>query len=159
MVKEVGILNSVEEMVDALEKLVSHGGSKSGRVIDKLTRSSKGEIFILKYLYEKDTTVLPSELSEAMGSSTARISAALKSLESKGLVCREIDPSDRRNILVSITQAGHDRIVEMIHRKHRYLSAILTEMGLENARQFVCLATLFTEIAHSMLDNEHMWME
>lgn len=146
-------MNGIDEMVDALEKIMSHGGPGNNKAMDEFTRSGKGELFILKYLYEKNAAVLPSELSEALGSSTSRISAALGSLEKKVLIHREIDTSNRRNILVTITSAGRERIMAMTKQRHNHLTAILTEMGEKNARDFVRLITLFFEISSRTFAN------
>ena len=63
----------------------------------------QGGAFILQYIYMSKREVLPSEISNEMSISTARIAAALGNLESKGLITRQIDKSDRRRILVSLT--------------------------------------------------------
>ena len=130
------------EMVDALSELMSRR-----KVMDDLNRSGKGEIFILKYLFMKDTPALPSELSEALSSSTARISAALRTLERKGQIHREIDTTNRRYILVTITEAGRERIRVIMRQMRSHLIQVLTEMGEEDAREFVRLSARFFEIA------------
>lgn len=146
-------MNGIDEMIDMLEKIMSRGGSGHNKVMDKFTRSGKGEPFILKYLYEKNAAVLPSELGEALGSSTSRISAALGTLEKKGLIHREIDTANRRNILVTITSAGRERILAMTKQRRNYLVAVLTEMGEDNARDFVRLIIQFFEIANRTMPN------
>ena len=52
--------------------------------------------FVLTYISKHGGSVIPSEISNEMGISTARIAAALGSLESKGLITRRIDERDRR---------------------------------------------------------------
>jgi len=139
---EVNKLSSIEELVDSLGELMSRG-----KVMDEFNRSGKGEIFILRYLYTKESPASPSELSEALNSSTARISAALRTLEKKGQIHREIDTTNRRFILVTITEEGRERIRVNMQRMQNHLIQVLTVMGEKDAREFVRLSTRFFEIA------------
>jgi DNA-binding MarR family transcriptional regulator len=139
---EVNRLSSIEELVDSLGELMSRG-----KVMDEFNRSGKGEIFILRYLYTKESPASPSELSEALNSSTARISAALRTLEKKGQIHREIDTTNRRFILVTITEEGRERIRANMQRMQNHLIQVLTVMGEKDAREFVRLSTRFFEIA------------
>jgi len=139
---EVNRLSSIEELVDSLGELMSRG-----KVMDEFNRSGKGEIFILRYLYTKESPASPSELSEALNSSTARISAALRTLEKKGQIHREIDTTNRRFILVTITEEGRERIRANMQRMQNHLIQVLTVMGEKDAREFVRLSTQFFEIA------------
>ncbi len=138
----VNRLSGIEELVGSLEKLMSRG-----KVMDEYNRSGKGEIFILKYLYMKESPASPSELSEALNSSTARISAALGTLEKKGQIHREIDTTNRRFVLVTITEDGRERIRANIDRMRSHLIQVFTEMGEEDAREFVRLSKRFFEVA------------
>ena len=137
-------MSSIEELVDSLSELMSRR-----KVMDEYNRSGKGEIFILRYLYTKEAPASPSELSEALCSSTARISAALRTLEKKGHIHREIDTTNRRFILVTITEEGRERIRANIQRMQNHLIQVLTEMGEKDAREFVRLSMRFFEIAQS----------
>jgi DNA-binding MarR family transcriptional regulator len=139
---EVNRLSSIEELVDSLGELMSRG-----KVMDEFNRSGKGEIFILRYLYTKESPASPSELSEALNSSTARISAALRTLEKKGQIHREIDTTNRRFILVTITEEGRERIRANMQRMQNHLIQVLTVMGEKDASEFVRLSTRFFEIA------------
>ena len=81
----------------------------------KINDSMHGEQFVLSFVSHRGGSVTPSEISNAMGISTARIAAALNNLESKGLVTRSIDLRDRRRILVELTEEGKAK--EADHRK------------------------------------------
>lgn len=135
-------MSSIEELVKSLGELRS-----GGKIMDEFNRSARGEIFILRYLLEKNRPASPSELSEALSSSTSRISAALRSLEKKGQIHREIDTANRRFILVTITEEGRERIHENMQRMENYLVQVLTEMGEEDANELVRLFRRFFEIA------------
>jgi len=140
---------NIEKVVIALEEMMSGRGN----AMEQMSRSGKGELFILKYLNDKDTAVLPSEISDAMHISNARISAALGSLEKKGQIHREIDLTNRRNILVTITQEGRERILLNMKKMREHMVCVLTEMGEDDANEFVRLIKRFFEIASRVFDN------
>ncbi|MDR0671273.1 MAG: transcriptional regulator, partial [Oscillospiraceae bacterium] len=134
----------IEETVAALTELMM-GGYRD--VMEPLTRRAKGEQFILTHLYEKSGAALPSELSKALHSSTARVSAVLGALEKKGQIRRDIDTSNRRNILVTLTDTGCTRICSATKQMKACLTHIFTEMGERDALEFVRLNKRFLEIA------------
>jgi len=143
-------MDRIEEAVSTLEEIMS---GTHGNIMEQMGRSAKGELFILNFLSGKDAPVLPSEISEAMHTSTARISAALGSLEKKGQVHREIDTSNRRNILVTITEAGRERIRAIMAGMRGRIVRVLTEMGERDAVEFVRLTKLFFEAAGRMYED------
>lgn len=77
----------------------------------KMNDVMRGEAFALMFVHKSGGDVLPGKISGAMDISTARIAAALNSLERKGLVTRRINEQDRRQILVNLTPEGK-RLVE-----------------------------------------------
>ena len=95
----------VNDSVAALERILT---SDNFSVFERITRVSRGEIFVLKILLLRDGTSTPTEISEAMRSTKGRVSAILNSLEKKGFVGREIDRDNRRNIIVTLTDSGRD---------------------------------------------------
>jgi MarR family transcriptional regulator, organic hydroperoxide resistance regulator len=99
----------------------------------KITDSMHGEQFVLGYVSKHGGSVIPSEISNEMGISTARIAATLNSLQSKGLVTRRIDEKDRRRILVELTEEG--QALEAEHAKNilAMLARMLEDLGEEDA--------------------------
>ena len=74
-----------------------------------ISRAVQGEKQVLHCIAEEGSSLRPSDISEKMGISTARIAATLNALEGKGQVTRRIDESDRRRILVELTAEGSAR--------------------------------------------------
>ncbi len=103
----------------------------------QLNDSMHGEHFVLSYISKHEGGVIPSEISNEMGISTARVAAALNNLEGKGLITRAIDEADRRRILVNLTGAGraqverHDQKIMMITTK------MLQYLGENDAKEFL----------------------
>jgi DNA-binding MarR family transcriptional regulator len=135
-------MDVIDEAVEALSALLTRG-----KLLDEFSRSGKGEVFLLKYLFEKGGVAKPSEMREALRSSSARISAALGSLEQKGLVRREIDLANRRNIIVTLTEAGREKTLCIVRNMKSHLRSVLLEMGEEDAVDLVRLSKRFLEIA------------
>ncbi len=102
-----------------------------------LNDSMQGENFVLQYLSHQSGSALPSEISNTMGISTARIAATLNSLEKKGYVTRRIDSNDRRRILVDLTEEGKKMALE--HRQHMIdeMAKLLSLLGEEDAKEYV----------------------
>ena len=55
---------------------------------------------------------LPSELSAWLGVSRNTVSALLNGLEEQGLIERALHPTDRRQILIRLTDAGRAEVLE-----------------------------------------------
>lgn len=109
-----------------------------------------GEMFILNFLIFQQKDVLPSEISAAMNTSSARVAMALKSLESKGFVERRVDKGDRRKILVSITPLGQELVHSEREEMHSKMVKILEELGEEDAREYIRIVTHITEISQKV---------
>ena len=128
----------------ALDRMVvkfqSHG-------LEKIIDYSRGESFTLHYLLEKKSEVLPSEISSASNSSTARIAVLLGQLEQKGYITREVSKTDRRKIQVSLTDAGRKRAQQEKEEMHAYLEHIFTEMGEDDTEEFLRTAKKFFDIS------------
>ncbi|MDR1558333.1 MAG: transcriptional regulator [Clostridiales bacterium] len=146
-------MNKIEQAVAAMEEIKMMPGD-NGNLMDKMWRGGKGELFILKYLSSKDSAVTPSEISDAMRASTARISAALGTLEKKRQIHREIDLANRRNILVTITEEGRERSRSEMLRMREQMAKIFAEMGEQDAAEFVRLLKRFFEITNRVFDNK-----
>lgn len=90
----------------------------------QLSDSMHGEHFVLFYISQHEGNVIPSDISREMGISSARIAATLNSLESKGLITRQIDVEDRRRIIIDITDEGR----KMVKEHHKKIVGITINM-------------------------------
>lgn len=79
---------------------------KKTRPQKRINEAIHGEVLTLRFIHVHGGNVLPSEISGEINVSTARIAASLNRLEKKGLITRQIDTSDRRRILVNLTDEG-----------------------------------------------------
>jgi DNA-binding MarR family transcriptional regulator len=140
----------IQDTVIALEKIVY---ANRENLVEKMWRHGKGELFILKYLNDAADAVNPSDISSAMHTTTARVSAALGVLEKKEQIYREIDKSNRRNILVSITEKGRKRVDVDSAALRKQLTYVLSEMGEDDAAIFVRLLARFFKLSDQVFDS------
>jgi len=99
---------------------------------------SRGEIGILIYLHSTKNGVTSGTLSECLSVSTGRIASALKSLEKKEFIERHYnDPDDKRKVLVYITEAGRNFVIEGRQKGIKKTEDILRKLGEDDAKEFV----------------------
>ena len=109
-----------------------------------------GEIFILEHLDRKNKTMTPGELSAIMGGSSARTAIALRNLEQKGYIERDIDKTDRRKILVSITGEGQKLAREERETVLVKMRQILGELGEDDAKEYIRIIGRIVEITRKL---------
>ena len=97
---------------------------------------SRGELFLLNYLYVNGA-VSPGAMRDALQTSTARIAAALNSLERKGWINREPDDGDHRRKLVHLTPSGIEHIQDYRNKALQSITGLLTELGQEDAAEYL----------------------
>lgn len=127
---------------EALEELFANVAGKRSMMQDRFVLSGRGETFVLRRLRRIGTST-PSQLAAAMHSSSGRISAVLGSLQKKGLITREIDPDDRRNIHVLLTQEGLRQTERGDEEMRSVAYWIFSQMGERRTQEFVDLVTEF----------------
>ena len=137
-------------VTDAIESFRVIMSKRKGGNFDEIMKEQKGESFILHVLSKK-AEMLPSELSTALGSSAARISAVLGTLEKKGQVERRIDPDNRRNILVSITDSGRDRVEVEMRKWTKTLEHVFLDMGEIDTKEYLRLSSQFFQLLQEHL--------
>jgi len=119
---------------ELLEKMVALRRLKSQKSIDE---SLHGETFILGYIAQHGGDVNPGEICQGMNVSTARIAAALNSLEKKGLITRQIDPNNRSKIIVDITREGQ-KSAEKHQKTVLYTTTKMLEfLGEQDAKEYI----------------------
>ena len=123
------------QLAEDLLLILRHNSKLSYR--RELAGFSHGELLILTYLTENEGGIYAGNLCEKLDMTTPRISAAISSLQKKGLVTKETDTADRRKVRIYITSDG----LELISQKKAELTAtieqILRALGDEDAKEYV----------------------
>ena len=120
-----------EEYLHKIYRLSKHKTHK------EINESMHGEMFALQYIGLQGGDVLPSEISNMMHVSSARVAATLNSLESKGLITRRIDFSDRRRILVELTPNGKEEAEKHFQMILKNVAEMLSTVGESDAKEYV----------------------
>ena len=94
---------------------------------------------------EADQTAHQS-MHETLSVSKAAVSQMLGSLEKRGCIRREIDPENRRKIIITITKKGKSAIDKGQKRMDELFSRIIEQFGEKDTRQFVRLLKRFAEV-------------
>lgn len=122
---------------EVARKLIVYSRSLAKDSLSAAGGANVGETPVLQYLPRADGDVIPSEIAKKLGFSRARMSHILDSLETKGYVTRRPDPSDRRRVLVSITESGRDYAAKKNAESVALLSNQLSSLGEHDAQELV----------------------
>lgn len=102
-----------------------------------------GELHALQYLSKNiERDVYPSDLSEALHVTRARIASILASLRKKGFIGMELDEKDRRRMRVSMSASGTEYLNKKQEGVRVYLVQWLERLGEENTLEFIRLLNL-----------------
>lgn len=137
-------MDYTELAVELIQKMKVLHRAKSQK---NMNGALQGEQFVLHYLLHQGGDVLPGEISNEMDVSSARVATALNSLENKGLITRQIDKSDRRRIIVSLTAKGRDAAKKHKQAIVQEMAEVLALLGEEDAKEFIRIIGRLVEIA------------
>ena len=138
-----------EMLVDQTELLFRHGPHKL------IGKNARGECFVLRCLARSKAPLLPSDLSEQSHASTARIAVVLNTLEKKGLISRAIDPTDRRRILVSLTNVGQEYVAVIRTQLREDMKHLLEELGEQDAREYLRITKRILQISQEEFEERN----
>jgi len=114
-----------------------------------------GELMVLNHVARShaapEQSCFATDLYQEMHVTKPAISQLLNSLEKKGYLCREIDPTDRRRFTLSLTMAGR-AVAKQVTKKTELLGAEMTsKFGEENMRNLIDLFNKFADISESIM--------
>lgn len=115
-------------------------------------KSMEGERFVLFYVFHHGGTVLPSDISNEMGISTARVAVILNKLEDKHLILRTIDLSDRRRILVELTDKGKETAQVQSQMVIDMIVHMLKLLGSQDASDLVRIIGKLAKLAPDIIN-------
>ncbi len=108
----------------------------------------RGEEAILLFLFEKlkEKTITPSDISEKLEISTARVAVSLNSLQTKKLITRNIDLFDRRKINIRLTKLGQEQATHLKTTHLNKLNNILMKLGQKDTQELLRIIRKFIKI-------------
>lgn len=130
-------------------------------IIRRSTRDSMGmgetDILALRYLLRAQAsgkTVVPKDLSQFLGITSASTTSLIDRLVSSGHVRREAHPSDRRSVVVVPTVESDTEVRETLGAMHKRMMSVAESLSAEEARIVVAFLQKMAD-AIGMLDEEH----
>ena len=120
------------------------------RLMKRMDPHRQGEGFVIGYMdHHQGQTVYAGDLAKASGVSTARIAAALRTLEQKGLLTRSPSETDARKTVVRLTDAGMQLAQTMRMRLYSDIADVVDYVGAEEIDTFLRIAEKINDaIAH-----------
>ncbi|HEY2371696.1 MAG TPA: MarR family transcriptional regulator [Gaiellaceae bacterium] len=99
---------------------------------------------------DRDGAQTTSALAAAERIRPQSMAQTLSELEGDGLISRHPDRSDRRQILIELTERGHDRLREDRRRREGWLAeAIATTLSADEQRTLIDALPLLRRLAQS----------
>jgi DNA-binding MarR family transcriptional regulator len=115
-------------------------------ILSKRNFLLKGEDLFLATLNEIGGMSTPSKLSEYTDFTPARLSAIIKSLESKGYIVREQDELDKRCSIIEITEKGIIYSKQLRSTAAENSLEIINKLGEKDSVEFLRLMKRIFEI-------------
>ncbi len=100
-------------------------------------KNVQGENGVIIYLDNTEEKSTPSQISEFLGVTTARMASILNILEKKGMIKRSMDTEDRRKVMVEMTKEGKEYAAEGKKRAISKVSGLLEALGEDDAKEYV----------------------
>lgn len=113
----------------------------------QINESMRGESFILQYIASNESQMIPSEISDIMSISSARIATILNSLENKKYITRQIDVADRRRIIIGLTAEGREQAVKFRQMLLSAIEKMLSSLGEHDAKEYIRITGKMAELA------------
>lgn len=106
---------------------------------------------------EPNKGIFVSELAQILQVSTPAVSRMLKSLEDQTFVRREIDPNDRRNTMIFVTEHGMEVLERQEDLLDEMMGNVVRKMGFEKMEELIRLWTsLADHIEEEIEERKHV---
>lgn len=109
--------------------------------------STRGEEAALFWLSKLENPVSAGELAARLGITSGRIANILSSLDRKKLIERHRSSRDRRQINITLTEAGAAHIQQVYENAKASHISLLKKMGSAEAEDFIRLTSLAVKTA------------
>jgi DNA-binding MarR family transcriptional regulator len=116
---------------------------------------SQGRFHILMHLFRhKDSGGLsPSELSRHIGVKSASITGLVDTLEKNEMVCRQRDSSDRRKVLIKLTDYGESFLRRFLPQHQEHVRAFMSGITADENQQLTQLLKKVVETISSHIES------
>ncbi len=123
-------------------------------LLDRLKLSLKGENLLLMILSDLGGSGTPSKIIERLDFTGARLSAIIKSMESKGLVERRRNEGDKRSTIVALTDEGKELYIRLRAEIISNALTIIEQLGEKDVCEFLRIIKKLADIANNTASYE-----
>lgn len=96
-----------------------------------------------------DNRISTSDLAKKIRVSPPSISRSLKAMEEKGLITRQINPNDRRNTYILLTEFGKNKLFSAEQVMIDFTNSVLSQMDPDHLEQLIQYLHDFYEISQN----------
>lgn len=137
---------STPSYAELAHELIHEFGSMHKNMTSRMSNAISGEMAVMRALLKAGTPLTPSQLADGARISAPRVANILRSLENKGWITREHDKTDRRRVLVKITDLGYKTLEERRRLFDQKTGEFLAELGIEDAQELIRLLQRMNQI-------------
>lgn len=139
------ISNTNDDFLHSLFLLRSLLSSEFGKKNDPNDLNMQ-EYSLMHKLASNDNNTDLTAIREYLAVTKASVSQMLSSLEKRGMLIRQIDPANRRNLIVILTPEGKKQLqLKQIQVENRF-DQLLEKLGEPDAKQFIHLINKMNNI-------------
>jgi DNA-binding MarR family transcriptional regulator len=95
---------------------------------------------------------MPSTLAKFLELKKSSVTSLIDSLENKGFVCRKDDPSDRRKVLISVTEKGVEHSRNIINKMLSVAKKCMSDLDDDTLDKAIEAQLTLIEIHRHMYD-------
>ncbi len=132
-----------EEIFETLTKRKKYIGELSSNI-------SQGESGVLLYLLNVNSNVSQSELSEKLGVTMPRIVAVINTLQKKELIEKNVDSTDKRKSIISITKKGKNNIIKKKKDAIKFIENVIKELDEQEIEQYIAISKKIERISNKI---------
>lgn len=133
------IQNELVQAMFRLKKMMNRG---LGRDLDN-ANITMSEFILMREVAENTkesyNSMALTEVREYLSVSKAAVSQMLNSLEKRGYIVREIDPNNRRNIIVILTEEGKTVFEKKNQEFYDRFEMVIRGIGEKDVSQFIAM--------------------
>lgn len=101
------------------------------------TRLTVEEYILLYRIYQERETIILQDIADATGKSKSTILHIIDSLENKGVLCREVNPADRRQNHLIITESGQALFEDYLRMEQDLTRQLLHGIPAQQIQDFL----------------------
>lgn len=137
----------VEELLDRIDSVMHRVGrlmSARQSAFQRASGMTTPHFMVLKMI-SCEGPVRISELAALLGVTSPAISMLVQQLEADGLIERRHDATDNRAVLVSLTEAGRERLARAEVFRRDLLRTMTRDLSVEDLEAFARILSTITE--------------